>query len=261
MLVLHPKKVQDASDEATSTVSATSSAYTSSSRGFKLNHTKENVWKDALARALGQREMRIVELAARRLQAALRAKIARQKFRRMKHIQSVVTGSYLLHTEKSRRAVAVYEITVVRAGCCWQVCHRFSDWLHLNRALQQHFLDPRLLPAPPVRLPFGGRLVRSHRQLALNAYLQKLLEIGLLQPVARGIILSFLCRSHMFWAYPEQSHRTLRNSVLYDRSTGSTPMAAVVDSTPSRAPSSVIGDHGITPRSLLLPWQQRGTDS
>ncbi len=39
-------------------------------------------------------------------------------------------------------------------------------------------------------------------QVGLNKYLQQLLPLTSGKPLARALLLAFLCRSHMFWVYP-----------------------------------------------------------
>ena len=39
-------------------------------------------------------------------------------------------------------------------------------------------------------------------QVGLNKYLQQLLPLTSGKPLARALLLAFLCRSHMFWMYP-----------------------------------------------------------
>ena len=43
---------------------------------------------------------------------------------------------------------------------------------------------------------------RMVTQVGLNKYLQQLLPLTSGKPLARALLLAFLCRSHMFWVYP-----------------------------------------------------------
>ena len=95
--------------------------------------------------------------------------------------------------------VPAYVITVVRRGCCWEVQHRFSDWLALHRRLGELGVGP--LPSAPARLPFRGYAVTRHREYSLNRYLQAALPAAEPSPRGRALLLRFLCRSHMHWLY------------------------------------------------------------
>ena len=168
-----------------------------------------------------------MHLAARRLQTALRGKHERRKYAAARELYAIVTGVEL--REGRSRPVAVYAVTVVRAGVCWQVFHRFSDWRRLHHVLGRLPRDAAArLPSCPAKLPFGGGLVRSHRQFVLNRYLQELLAYCAARPAPRALLVSFLCRSHIFWEYPMQRPTQDPGSALYDRSTGSTATAAVM---------------------------------
>jgi hypothetical protein len=59
--------------------------------------------------------------AATLVQARLRGWRQRARFRAAREVFAVVSGTSTFASSTSRRSVATYVITVVRAGCCWQV--------------------------------------------------------------------------------------------------------------------------------------------
>ena len=75
--------------------------------------------------------------------------------------------------------------------------HRFSDWRALNERMAAYF-QPHALPALPPRVPYRSASVRARREVGLNKYLQLLLPLANAQPLARSLLLSFLCRSHHY---------------------------------------------------------------
>ena len=44
--------------------------------------------------------------------------------------------------------VPAYTLTVVRGGRCWQVWHRFSDWIELDRQISKRLRRPLVTPHP-----------------------------------------------------------------------------------------------------------------
>ena len=141
------------------------------------------------------------DLAVSRIQAAWRGARQRQHYAAARAFFAVVNGVVELHS--GGRSVPAYTLTVVRGGHCWQVHHRFSDWLELDKqlcaALPYHVANAR--PSLPSRVPFRTSSVTSHRQYALNRYLTSVLSIVLPFPRARRTLLNFVSRSHMHWTY------------------------------------------------------------
>ena len=112
-----------------------------------------------------------------------------------------------------------YTLTVVRGGRCWQVSHRFSDWLELDRQLAKALPEDCERPALPARYPFRSSRIVSYRQFSLNSYLQQLLPLVMRKVLPRRILFNFLSRSHLCWLYedfllPTPSHSKLSKQQL-----------------------------------------------
>lgn len=143
------------------------------------------------------------ERSATRLQASWRGARQRRLFCAARAFYGIVNG--VVDLRSAGRTVPAYTITVVRGGRCWQVSHRFSDWLELDRQLAAK-LPPRCpRPALPSRMPWRSSSLTTYRQFALNAYLQGVLPLASHEaggfPAARRLLLHFLSRSHVHWLY------------------------------------------------------------
>lgn len=206
--------------------------------------------------------------AATVLQAHLRGWRQRSRYAAARQVFAVVTGTSSLGAAGAWRDVPTYTITVIRAGCCWQVAHRYSDWRRLHRALQAAGAAP---PPLPSRLPFGGASVVERRTFALNRYLQRLLPLACSSARPRAVLIAFLTSSHLYWEYdlaaaPTRGERAAPAfadaAAVYDRSTGTTAQShtqGVV--TPSPVSSLVTVSSTTTSlgtgRASGLPWQRQ----
>ena len=195
-------------------------------------------------------EAELRDVAAVRLQAAWRGGAARRRYAGARRLHAVVSGSVQLRGDGVR--VPAYVITVVRRGCCWEVQHRFSDWLALHRRLGELGVGP--LPSAPARLPFRGYAVTRHREYALNRYLQAALPAAEPSPRGRALLLRFLCRSHMHWLY-EPDARAAPLPRVRDVSTGATPRSNVRDAGEAGRAASP-PQRGGAGGAPLWPWQQ-----
>ena len=145
------------------------------------------------------------ELSARRtssatlLQTGWRGARQRRQFHAARAFFGIVNG--VVELRSSGRSVPAYTITVVRGGHCWQVSHRFSDWIELDRQLTGRLPTGGARPTLPSRYPFRSSRITAYRQFALNTYLQGLLPLVEQVPPARRLLLNFLSRSHMHWLY------------------------------------------------------------
>jgi hypothetical protein len=152
---------------------------------------------------------REAELAARRehgatrLQSCWRGARQRRHFAAARAFYAIVNG--VVELTSAGRTVPAYIITVVRGGQCWQVSHRFSDWIELDKQLATRLPAGCSRPSLPSRVPFRSARVTSYRQYALNAYLQAMLPLVSYEyggpPGARRLLLHFLSRSHVHWLY------------------------------------------------------------
>lgn len=134
------------------------------------------------------------------LQRLWRGVLQRRRYRAARAFFAIVNGS--IELKSGWRSVPAYTLTVVRAGACWQVSHRFSDWLELHKQLTMRMPDGgAVLPALPARMPFNSTRIVAYRQFALNRYLQELFPLVEEVPKARRCLLSFVSRSHMHWLY------------------------------------------------------------
>jgi hypothetical protein len=230
--------------------SSSSFASTSTWRSAKSEQPKLlAVWEQLLSKmppaSAAERERRGAFV---RIQAAARGWSQRRAYLRRREFFAVVSGSSCLQRGDGRlTSIPVYAITVMRAGRCWQVLHRYSDWLALHSRMEAH-LQPPTLPALPPRVPFRSASVRARREVGLNKYLQHLLPLANARPLARSLLLSFLCRSHHFWAYGEQPVSNYR-AVAHDTSSGSTPSTAV-----ALVPQPMVAQY--SEQAAPLPWQQ-----
>ena len=195
-------------------------------------------------------EAELRDVAAVRLQAAWRGGAARRRYAGARRLHAVVSGSVQLRGDGVR--VPAYVITVVRRGCCWEVQHRFSDWLALHRRLGELGVGP--LPSAPARLPFRGYAVTRHREYSLNRYLQAALPAAEPSPRGRALLLRFLCRSHMHWLY-EPDARAAPLPRVRDVSTGATPRSNVRDAGEAGRAASP-PQRGGAGGAPLWPWQQ-----
>ena len=134
------------------------------------------------------------------LQRCLRGFTQRRRYAAMYAFYAIVNGTIDLRSS-SGKAVPAYTLTVVRGGRCWQVWHRFSDWVELDRQVTKCLPADVRMPSLPSRYPFRSKGLATFRQFALNRYLQQLLLLIEDQPAARRITLDFLSRSHLHWLY------------------------------------------------------------
>lgn len=143
------------------------------------------------------------EQGATRLQSCWRGARQRRHFAAARAFYAIVNG--VVELKSAGRTVPAYTITVVRGGQCWQVSHRFSDWVELDRQLATRLPAGCSRPVLPSRMPFRSARVTSYRQYALNAYLQSMLPLVSYEaggpPGARRLLLHFLSRSHVHWLY------------------------------------------------------------
>ena len=139
--------------------------------------------------------------SAAQLQARWRGVRQRRRYASARAFFAIVNG--VIELRSGGRSVPAYTLTVVRGGHCWQVHHRFSDWVELDRQLAARLPDEVawVRPGLPSRLPFRSRTVTSHRQYALNKYLHKMLILVDGCTMARRTLLNFVSRSHMHWMY------------------------------------------------------------
>lgn len=158
---------------------------------------RREFWDPAEATAMQRRHA-----SSARIQSAWRGLRQRTWYASARAFFAVVSGVVEL-TSSHGKSVPAYTLTVVRGGHCWQVSHRFSDWLELDRQLAAKL--PAVVswtrPALPSRFPFRSSSLTSHRQFALNAYLHKMLQLVEGHPKARRTLLNFVSRSHMHWTY------------------------------------------------------------
>ena len=180
--------------------SVSSRAYGQSSSGSSavprasINVFMPEYWDPKLAEAAQRRED-----CAALVQRIWRGLVQRRRYRASRAFFAIVNGAIELRS--GWRTVPAYTLTVVRAGHCWQVSHRFSDWLELHKHLVARMPEGTVLPALPARMPFNSTRVVSYRQFALNRYLQELFPLVVSVPRARRTLLSFLSRSHTHWLY------------------------------------------------------------
>lgn len=159
-----------------------------------INVFMREYWDPQLAEAAQRREQ-----CATVVQRFWRGELQRRRYRAARAFFAIVNGTVELRS--GWRTVPAYTLTVVRAGHCWQVSHRFSDWLELHKQLVARLPPGTALPSLPARMPFNSSRVVAYRQFALNRYLQDLFPLTEPVPAARRTLLSFLSRSHMHWLY------------------------------------------------------------
>jgi len=182
------------------------------------------------------------EKAATELQRKLRGLLQRRKYRSLQAFFAIVNGTVELRA--SGKSVPAYTLTVVRGGRCWQVSHRFSDWVELDRQLAKTLPDGCDRPALPARYPFRTARIVAYRQFALNSYLQLLLPLVHPDVHARRILLNFLSRSHLHWQYADDFLASPRSDVP----TGGEGASS------SNAPWAIGGlRHGVGAQSASLP--------
>jgi hypothetical protein len=150
---------------------------------------------DPQAAEMAQRR---VECAVR-LQAQWRGARQRQRYAAASAFFAIVNGAIELRS--GWQTVPAYTITVVRGGHCWQVSHRFSDWIELDRQIAKRLHPSVVRPALPSRMPWSSQRIVNFRQFALNRYLQRLFAIAHPVSAARRTLLNFLSRSHLHWLY------------------------------------------------------------
>ena len=104
--------------------------------------------------------------AAITMQRWLRGHHQRERYSAAVAFYAIVNGTVELRS--GRESVPAYTLTVVRGGQCWQVSHRFSDWLELDRQLSSQLPATVARPYVPSRYPFRSARLTTHRQFALN---------------------------------------------------------------------------------------------
>ena len=154
------------------------------------------------------------ETGATLVQALWRGARQRRRYRSASAFFAIVNDASTLRS--SGRSVPAYTITVVRGGDCWQVSHRFSDWLELDKQLVECMPAAlaALRPSLPARYPFRSARLVAYRQLALNKYLQQLLPLVERTAPARRTLLAFLSRSHIHWLYADHTSVLLASCAL-----------------------------------------------
>ena len=139
--------------------------------------------------------------AATRVQSILRGYLQRTKYRSLAVFFAIVNGTVELRS--GGQTVPAYTLTVVRGCRCWQVSHRFSDWIELDRQLAKILPEEIVRPPLPARYRLRTSRVVSYRQFALNSYMQQLLPLVQPHVQARRLVLNFLSRSHLHWQYAD----------------------------------------------------------
>ena len=164
--------------------------------GSQINWLTREFWDPKEALAVRRRHT-----AATIVQTRWRGFILRKRYHSQKAFFAIVSG--VVELTSGGRSVPAYTITVVRGGHCWQVQHRFSDWLELDRQLAAKlpYKAASMRPSLPSRLPFRSVTSTSHRQYSLNQYLHQLMPLCEPHPTARRTLLNFLSRSHLHWTY------------------------------------------------------------
>ena len=143
--------------------------------------------------------------AATLLQTAWRGTRQRRYYHAARAFYGIVNG--VVELTSGTKSVPAYTITVVRGGHCWQVSHRFSDWVELDRQIGARLPLGLIRPALPSRMPFRSARITAYRQFALNTYLQDLVPLASRVPPARRTLLNFLSRSHLHWMFAPEASR------------------------------------------------------
>lgn len=139
------------------------------------------------------------DAAAAQVQAVWRGVRQRQHYAAARAFFAVVNG--VVELTSGGKSVPAYTLTVVRGGHCWQVHHRFSDWLELDKQLAAVLPAHATRPNLPSRYPFRSSGLTAHRQYALNRYMTSVLTLTQPYSTARRTLLNFVSRSHMHWTY------------------------------------------------------------
>jgi len=181
--------------------------------------------------------------AAMLIQRSTRGFLQRRRYHSSTRFFAIVNGAEELRS--AGKSVPAYTLTVVRGGRCWQVSHRFSDWLELDRQLAKTLPEDCERPALPARYPFRSSRIVAYRQFSLNSYLQQLLPLVQHIVQARRILLNFLSRSHLHWLYADTflaaptghseapgsagaTYADVRGVDAYDASTGRSCVSSLV---------------------------------
>jgi len=105
-----------------STSSGGDSAYSAASTRLRESPNAPNLIAAIQKLIAGHRRLEPEDVAAGVLQAQLRGFLQRRRYRECTQLHAGVSGSVELRC--GGRSVTGYVITVVRNGCCWEVCSR-----------------------------------------------------------------------------------------------------------------------------------------
>lgn len=217
----------------------------------------QQIFKKEFWKLRSDSEFSIKERSASRIQAWVRGRRQRKRFESSRELVALVSGSVMLSSEGNKQSVPAYVITSIRGGCCWQVYHRYSDWLELTRRLSP-LCGGAAMPELPSRFPFRSSAVVSRREFSLNRFLQQMLRHVADVPRARAMLLEFLSCSHQHWLYDKHAAMPppLFTSAVRDTSSGlshidrSAAAAAAADASARAAASNIFSS------PTGMPWQQ-----
>ena len=100
------------------------------------------------------------------LQRHVRGHFQRRRYKSLRAFFAIVNGAIELRSGGT--SIPAYTLTVVRGGRCWQVSHRYSDWVELNRQVVEALPKGIPHPALPGRHLFRSARIVTYRQFALN---------------------------------------------------------------------------------------------
>ena len=126
------------------------------------NFMSREFWDQNEAQTMQRRQH-----AAISAQSCVRGFLQRRRYRSLFAYFAIVNGAVDLRSSVGK-SVPAYTLTVVRGGRCWQVSHRYSDWLELDRQIAKCLPAEFIRPVLPARHPFRSARITSYRQFALN---------------------------------------------------------------------------------------------